>query len=362
MVSPTLPHSCSDETISCRRVRPAHRRGSQGAFRFAAALACIGALAPRAVHAQSPGPEARAEAAAEQELAAAREKFSQALALQTGGDWAGALLLLKEVAEFKATPHVLFNIGLCEENLGQLVAALGRYELAAADAREEGATHVEAEATSRLETLRARIPKLSIHRGDGASRATITVDEVQLGEAALDRPLPVDPGAHVVRAKAAGFVPFEAEVKAEERATVEVTVSLLPIERPGESKRDSAEATSSSRTTWMYVTGGVGVASLAASGIFFILRQDAINELDRECPRRIDCEPSLRSTKDRGETYTAVGWITLGVGLGGIATATLLWAGAGQEDDAAMHETRPHFALVPQASTTGGGATVFGTF
>ena len=55
----------------------------------------------------------------------AREQFAQALSLQTAGDWAGALTLLKEVAAIKPTPQVRFNIALCEEKLGRLVAALG---------------------------------------------------------------------------------------------------------------------------------------------------------------------------------------------------------------------------------------------
>src|SRR5450432_2949874 len=94
----------------------------------------------------------------------AREQFSQALSLQTGGDWAGALALLKEVAAVKPTPQVRFNIAICEERLGRLVAALGDYELAASDAQTEKTDQVRQEVDARLESLKARLPRVVVSR------------------------------------------------------------------------------------------------------------------------------------------------------------------------------------------------------
>src|SRR5262245_42744549 len=71
------------------------------------------------------------QATQKEDLKRARERFAQAIALQTAGDWAGALALFKEVLAVKPTPQVRFNIALCEEKLGRLVAAMGDYELAA---------------------------------------------------------------------------------------------------------------------------------------------------------------------------------------------------------------------------------------
>src|SRR5882757_7592171 len=120
----------------------------------------------------------------------AREQFSQALSLQTGGDWAGALALLKEVAAVKPTPQVRFNIALCEERLGRLVAALGDYELAASDAQAEKSDQVAQEVDSRLEALKARVPRVVVKRGENADSATISLDGVSLGDSVLNIPLP----------------------------------------------------------------------------------------------------------------------------------------------------------------------------
>jgi len=125
---------------------------------------------------------AQAQAAADGDaIKRARDQFNQALSLQTGGDWAGALALLKEVAAVKPTPQVRFNIALCEERLGRLVAALGDYELAASDAQVEKSDQVRQEVDSRLESLKARVPRIVVKRGENADSATISLDGVSLG-------------------------------------------------------------------------------------------------------------------------------------------------------------------------------------
>src|SRR5687768_4217497 len=69
----------------------------------------------------------------EEALAQARAKFNEAIALQAAGDCARALEKFQAVARIKLTPQVQFNIALCEERLGRLVAALGHYRLALVD-------------------------------------------------------------------------------------------------------------------------------------------------------------------------------------------------------------------------------------
>ena len=79
------------------------------------------------------------EASAQQTIdaARARELFREATALMAGGDYASALSKLQQVASFKNTPQVRFNIGVCQEKLGRLVVALGEYRIAIADAEHD---------------------------------------------------------------------------------------------------------------------------------------------------------------------------------------------------------------------------------
>jgi hypothetical protein len=185
------------------------------------------ATVPAPAFAQDPAASSSAEG-----LKRAREQFGQALALQTAGDWAGALALLKDVAAVKSTPQVRFNMALCEEKLGKLVAALGDYELAAADARAEKADQVAEEVESRLESLRQRIPKLTVTRGSGADAAIVAVDGVSVGDQVIGLPMPTDPGPHTVEGKAPGFQPFRKSVRLAEQQSESVEIVLEPEPPP----------------------------------------------------------------------------------------------------------------------------------
>ena len=140
----------------------------------------------------------------------ARADFDEALARQTARDWVGALVLLRKVAAVRATPHVRFNIALCEEFLGKLNPAIGDYAQAAKDAAAAGARDVEAEANRRREALAPRIPTLVLALDSTPPGASVCVDGVELGAPAFAGPLPLDPGLHVVDGTAPGYKPFRA--------------------------------------------------------------------------------------------------------------------------------------------------------
>lgn len=303
--------------------------------------------APRAAWAQDAAPESSADA-----LKRAREQFGQALALQTAGDWAGALTLLKEVAAVKSTPQVRFNMALCEERLGRLVAALGDYELAAADARAEKADQVAEEVEGRLESLRQRIPKITIKRGRGAEAAEVAIDGVSVGDQVIGTPMPTDPGPHTIEAKAPGFKPFRKSVRLGEQQTetVELVLEAEPVPPPG--MPGGGGVRSSGRSpVFGYVLGGIGIASLGASGVFFGLRAGKISDLDKACPNRTCPSSEQQSDIDAGKLYTTIANVTLAVGVAAIAGGVVLVLTSGPSSE-------PSVALAPAP----GGAQLLGKF
>jgi hypothetical protein len=72
------------------------------------------------------------------------------------------------------------------------------------------------------------------------------------------------------------------------------------------------------------LVGGLGIASLGAAAVLFGLRQGAINELERGCSADNVCPPQLRDTKERGEMYTLLGNVGIGVGALGISLGAVL--------------------------------------
>jgi hypothetical protein len=297
---------------------------------------------------------ARADVPVDAAVKRAREQFGQALTLQTAGDWSGALALLKEVAAVKPTPQVRFNIALCEERIGRLVAALGDYELAGSDAQAAKAEQVRQEVELRLESLRARVPRIVVQRGVGADAASISLDGVALGDSVLDLPLPADPGPHVVAASAAGFLPFKQSFRIAEQqtATVQVKLELEPVKT--KPTPPLTHAASPGLRSAGYVVGGAGIAGLVASGALFYLRHTTLSDLDQQCgPDRSACPESARNTADRGKLYTTLGNVTLTAGALGLGIGAVLVIVGGRQS----------VSLAPGAAGADrGGASLLGRF
>ncbi len=317
-------------------------------------LASLAGVCVAAGTAQAQGPSSDGDG-----LKRAREQFAQALALQTGGDWAGALALLKEVAAVKPTPQVRFNIALCEERLGLLVAALGDYELAGSDAQAQKADQVRQEVDARLESLKARVPRVVVKRGEGADSATISLDGVALGDSVLNSPLPVDPGPHVVEGAGAGYLAFKQAFRVAEQqtATIEVKLELAPV-KPEPPLIPPPPPSAQTMRTAGFVVGGAGIASLIASGAMFYLRHTTINDLDKQCGAdRMGCPDSASSTIDRGKLYTTLGNVTLAVGAVGLGVGAALVVIGGRSSG------RASLGIAPGAvGANAGGATLLGRF
>lgn len=304
-------------------------------------------------------------------LTRARTQFQQALALEAAGNFAGALSLFQAVGNVKMTPQVRYHIGICEEGLGRLLLATGDYQLAITEGQESSSTTVVSEATERLDKLKSRIPRLVIKRGPGAEHATVVLDDTTLGSAAIGPEMPLDPGPHSLTAKATGHSPFTTTFSLAERELKEITLTLAPEAAPQASASaapaappppsSAAEPTATAGPMWpVWVAGGVGVAGLAASGIFFALRQSAISDLDAQCgPQRNACPASSESTFNSGKTYSTLAGVSLGVGVVGLGVASVLFF---TRDSGQPSTSSAQLRLVPSAPQTLGGASLLGRF
>jgi hypothetical protein len=108
-----------------------------------------------------------------------------------------------------------------------------------------------------------------------------------------------------------------------------------------------------------FVIGGVGVASLAASGVFFLMKNSAINELDGACgANRNQCPPDKKNTYDKAKLYNTLSGVTLGVGVVGVGVAAtlLLTQRSSKEKPAGAWQ------LVPVAPNTQAGMSLYRAF
>ncbi|WP_437970996.1 hypothetical protein WMF04_17670 [Sorangium sp. So ce260] len=296
-----------------------------------------------------------AGAQTKEELAAARVRFQEGVALSAANNCAAALAKFQEVANVRRTPQVLFNIAECEARLGRLVSALGNYRIAAVAAEgDPRANDVTANVGARIEDLEARIPRLAIRRGEGALTATILLDGSALGASEMSGDIPVDPGPHVVTARIGDREVARETVTLEERdaKTVEITIAEPPAAPPpaGElppgasagAPASGAAAAPPSKVPGLVVLGA-GVASVAVGGVFLGLRGGTLTDLDALCGGDRSCPPSARPIADRGRLYTGVAEAAIGLGVAGVATGIVLLvtsSGGAAEPDARARAAR----------------------
>jgi hypothetical protein len=197
--------------------------------------------------------------------------------------------------------------------------------------------------------LSQRIPKLTVKRGSGAEAASVALDGVALGDQVIGTPMPTDPGPHTVEAKAPGFKPFRKSLRVAEQQseTIEIVLEAEPTPEP---LPGAAQPSPGRSRVPGYVIGGVGIASLAASGIFYALRAGKISTLDDACTDRV-CPPEMQSDIDQGKVYTTLANVTLAVGVAAVAGGAVLILTSGPS-------SAPSVALAPAPL----GAQLLGKF
>jgi len=180
--------------------------------------------------------------------------------------------------------------------------------------------------------------------------------------------MPIDPGPHTVTASAPGRKDFTSTISIDKTGRQTLLVNMEAAERtntPAAAALPADQGTleEPDRTT-TYVIGGVGVAALIASGTFFALRQDALNDLEDACgpsgvascyvpPERRDDAAKYR---DRSATYATLATVTGAVGIGALSVAAvMLLTESRQPAQAGLH-------LTPTVAGTQAGMSLYGRF
>lgn len=272
----------------------------------------------------------------EAELNAARKMFEDAQAHEAQGRWIEALNLLKRILTVKETAGIRFHMAVCEEHLGQLLAAEADYrrasELADKITGAEGATIVR-QSSEALAKLKPRIPLLSFRSTD-VPGLVVEVDGKPLSGPQLERPLSLDPGGVSVRASAPGRVPLTRTVPLIEgdNKTIDLTLSLDPSVAPAPA---SASAPASSVLVvldpppvprrWLpFAVGGATLLAATVSVGFFLRHRRLSADTDLKCAdSNYICDRAGRN--DKLDDYQLYGLLSGGAAVAGIGLTTYLF-------------------------------------
>jgi tetratricopeptide (TPR) repeat protein len=306
----------------------------------------VGPRGPKAAHAQSAS-----------EIAAAKQWFSDALALEDKKQFAEALTLFKKAMDVKRTPQIVFHVALCELETNALVEALVDFERAIELAKAEGNDQVESAASAELSKLQPRVPRLRISVKGDAHPTRLTLDNAEIALSTLDASMPVNPGRHTVVAEfETGRAEQAFQVAEKGNAAVELVPPAGPSPTTGPATAPApstpvapesapptpaapsapeADKGSANVVPWVVLGGGV----LVTAGGFYMwkLRGDRKDELDAMCPEPDRCPPGSSSEIDdlqsKGKTYTTLSIAMWGVGAAALATGGYLLLSSGGKSE-----------------------------
>ncbi len=263
--------------------------------------------------------------------AAADALFRQGRLASERGDAAAACVYFADSYKLEPTVGTLLNLASCSKVLGRTATALSAYKealdrMGAGDDRRGNAGSERL----RLESL---APRVTLTLAEPACHElSVTLDAKPLPVSALGVSFVVDPGAHEVQLRCAGFETSMSMYTARDgeasslalrrgKALAFSTKSVVPAVPP---------ALRSSHT-WSWValgTGGTLVAAGAVSGI--LLLQDASTvKSDCDASSRLCFSQAGEDAKTRGRTLEWTTPISLGAGavLSSIGAYGLLFGG-----------------------------------
>jgi hypothetical protein len=290
-------------------------------------ISLVGLLLARGAHASAAEPTAADRAAAE-------ALFNQARTLMDAGNYAPACEKLQASSELDPTVGTMLYLGDCYEKADRLASAWMAFEDARLAAIERKDTRSEIAAV-RAAALKPRLVYLVVElTGAAPEGLEVRANGRVLSMDQLGEPAPVDAGPVVVVAMAPGFdkqeLRLEALAGAKEpyRAILQPFRSLSepqPMAQPAPPKAPDEppppEDDGGSQRTVAYIVGGIGVAALAAGGVFALLAKgnndDSLSECDDEDPNRC----SVRGKSLRDDAISKANIATIAGIAGGVALA-----------------------------------------
>ena len=249
------------------------------------------------------------------EIVLARALFSEARSAEEAKDWVLAASKLREAIAIKETGGLRFHLAYCEEQQGLLVEALVDYERSD-DLTAGTAEEFRAQLPAKRESLRRRIPTVTLLVPPTPPNASLTVDGHPMPAAVLGKPIPLNPGRHTLIVTAPDHAAFTTHVSLNETDAVVANALLTPLpKRPVVSTLKPSPApvvppsqpipdvsTSSGLHTRTYVLIGEAAVALGAVGVGIGYTLRASSEDERADGLREDLQSNTACNGQPGES------------------------------------------------------------
>lgn len=214
--------------------------------------------------------------------ALAEELFRQARAAWEAGRFEEACAKFRESRRVEASPGTILNVARCEAREGRVASAWASYLKAARMARAAGRESIVVEGEARAAELESRLSFITVRVERPAEGQVVRLGRHDIGLAAYGTRLPVDPGMHLLTARAKGRAEWHQQVEVKEGESLVAQVPPLAPLAPAPSSGHPSNP-------WPWVLGGSGIAFLAGGFTTALLAKGAYDAAERLCPLHVEC-------------------------------------------------------------------------
>jgi len=325
----------------------------------------------------------------------ATKTFEDAKAARDSGDWKKACDLFDKSQKASASFGALYNLGECNDHLGNFATAWTSYKAAVSFARRSNDKRGD-DADAKAKALEPKLSMLTVVSSHPVPGLVVKRDGVDVTNT-VGVELPIDPGKHTIEASAPGYKTATVEVTigtSAEKKSQEVpeltkdasgaggdnaTGGASPTGSGGASPTGSGGAGGSESTgtggadagpskgmpgvmIGGLVVGGVGAAGLLLGAIMGGVAIGAKGDVEAACPNSTCSTQEGKdalSTAKTDATVSTIGFIAGGVLAAGGAVMIIVGAVSGKKSS-----DKPAAALyvVPEVNPYGAGALFGGSF
>jgi len=263
------------------------------------------------------------------QMTLAESLFAEGRDLLKAGQYDLACAKLAESYRLDPATGTLLNLAACHEAQGRLATAWAEFREALMQAnRDRRPDRVEA-ASARIDALAPRIPKLSLQMAEGAAAGIeVEVDRVRVGPAAWGTELPLDPGEHVIVARAPGCRSFEVKISLQPGDHHQMRIPRLQPDRGERPAAASAAVGASdpdahrSERVAGYWIGASGLLALAVGSWFGVAAVVDKKNSDAKC--NPVCTDEAVRLNDDAKRNARIADIGIGLGVVGVAAGSYL--------------------------------------
>ena len=272
-----------------------------------------------------------------QDRAVAEQLFRDAKRLAKKGDYDAACPKFAESQRLDPQLGTLLHLATCHEQQGLTATAWAEYSEAVDRATEQDDKKRARLARERADTLEASLSRLRVKSLGEHDGLQVVLDDVVLGPASLASALPVDPGEHVVEARAPGHRPWRKSLSIPD-GPAETDVVIPTLERVADTGPSEGSAATSDDGEGQrlagWIVGGVGVVGFAVMAGFGARAASQASSADEECEGRFCSQTGLdgHAAARTSATVATVGFVVGVLGMGTGATLLLTAPSDGESD------------------------------